>query len=305
MRFSHAAVASIAASLILVLLPTSESSAQPVPDPTDLDADGLPGVAEPPPGATQGPEVFALQGTARLLVDRTHHESFHVGGFTDFLVSQGWTVQSNTSSPITDELLDVYDVLIIPPSLYQGPYPEVTPFTPAEQAAVNGFLASGGGLWLFHEYRQPATGINSLSITYGATFRNDMVVDSTHNEGRAFWPTIHTLASHPITQGVASYGYYAGSCLQVTAPAIIVGQGDDDASSSTCLSFPPTLAVYESGLGRVVFSGDSTPLHPSYYPENLRDEEELLLQNIANWLAGFPPTATEATSWGSIKALYR
>jgi hypothetical protein len=65
------------------------------------------------------------------------------------------------------------------------------------------------------------------------------------------------------------------------------------------------LATYEAG-GRVVFAGDISPLVPSRYPEGLRDEEELLLQNIANWLAQLnePTSATEA-SWGTLKRLYR
>ena len=52
------------------------------------------------------------------------------------------------------------------------------------------------------------------------------------------------------------------------------------------------------GSGRVVFAGDITPLHPSYYPSLLRGEEQLLLSNIVDWLApgsNTPPVALPQT----------
>lgn len=290
----------LALVILGVVLNASVALGQPPPDPTDPDDDGVPGVTDPPAGAPSGPEVYAIQGTARVLVDYTHDESFSVRGFTDYLESQGWLVTRNFTSPITEEFLGSYDVFVVPTRIGQS----ITPFTPQEQAAVNSFLGNGGGLWLFHESSRSAAGINSLSTAYGVSFQFDLVIDSTDNEGQVFWPTIHLLDSHPITDGVTSFGDYGGCCLNVSAPAEIIGQGDDDTFSSECVSFPPTLAVYESGLGRIVFSGDITPLNPSYYPEALRAEEELLLQNIANWLAGKTTTSTDNTSWGQIKALY-
>jgi hypothetical protein len=178
-------------------------------------------------------------------------------------------------------------------------------FTAAEVAAVTDFVSDGGGLWLFHEFERDPSGINSVSGAFGVQFYQDVVRDSSDNEGQVFWPTIHLLTEHPTTEGVASYGYYAGCCLSVALPSLAVGNGDDDTFSTNCPTFTPTLAAYEAG-GRVVFAGDISPLVPSRYPEGLRDEEELLLQNIANWLAQLnePTSATEA-SWGTLKRLYR
>lgn len=225
-----------------------------------------------------------------------------LAGSLTSLESQGWTVYHNSTLPITEELLGMHDLFMVPTALFGF---GTAPFSPEEQAAVGTFLANGGGLWVFHDYNSQVAGINSLSITYGVSFQNDQVRDPTNNEGQSFWPTIHMLTSHPTVQGITSYGYYAGCCLQVVVPALVIGQRDDDTFSSSCVSFPPTLATYDSGVGRAVFSGDITPLHPTYYPGALRAEEELLLQNIANWLAHIPTTATANTSWGSIKALYR
>jgi hypothetical protein len=129
-------------------------------------------------------------------------------------------------------------------------------------------------------------------------------VDPSNNEGQPFWPTIYNLGDHSISNGVGSYGYYAGCCVVSAGPSQAIGLGDDDANSDYCPLLPPVLAVYEN-VGRVVFSGDTTPLGPIYYPERLRDEEELLLQNIVNWLLGPPPNAAEAETWGSLKTKYR
>jgi len=287
------------ALVVVSLLAAPPAAAQPAPDPTDLDMDGIPGVAASPSPGSEIPEVFALTGPGSLLVDRSHSETFNVSGFTSFLASQGWTIASNASSPITEAILAPYDVFMVPVGGFSG----ITPFTAAEVSAVNAYLSNGGGLWLFNEYSVNPAGINTLSSALGVTFHQDFISDATNNEGEVFWPTIHLLESHPITQGVTSYGYYGGCCLSVVSPALIIGRGDDDASSADCPTFPAMLAAYESS-GRVVFSGDITPLHSNYYPENLRDEEELLLQNIANWLAQKPPTAAESISWGAIKMLY-
>lgn len=287
-------------TVVAALLTARPAYGQPVPDPTDLDADGVPGVAGSPGPGSEVPEVVALTGTGNMLIDRSHGQDVDVSGFTDLLQSQGWVIEELQTGPVTDSTLSNSDVFLVPIRLSLS----MLPFSAAEVAAVSAYVSNGGGLWLFHESDRDPTGINSLSSTFGVVFYQDFLRDPTNNEGQVFWPTIHLLQDHPVTQGVASYGYYSGCCLGVNPPAMTIGMGDDDAFSSNCPSFPPTLASYESS-GRVVFSGDIAPLTAAYYPELLRDEEELLLQNIASWLLQKPPTATRATSWGGIKMLYR
>jgi hypothetical protein len=261
----------------------------------------MPGVTEPPADASMEPEVHALRGTASLLIDRSHGQDGNISGFTDFLESEGWLVEEFESGPVSESALASCDVFLVP---IRSSSP-MSAFTAAEVAAVTDFVSDGGGLWLFHEFERDPSGINSVSGAFGVQFHNDIVRDSSDNEGQVFWPTIHLLADHPITEGVTSYGYYAGCCLTVGSPSIVTGAGDDDAFSTNCPTFPPTLATYES-TGRVVFAGDISPLGPIRYPERLRDEEELLLQNIANWLARLnEPTSTTEASWGAVKRLYR
>jgi hypothetical protein len=293
---------SLAWVLALLFVLTVASFAPATDDLSDLDADGLPGVAEPPADASMEPEVFALGGTGSILIDRSHYENFNVNGFVGFLQSQGWTVATNTAYPITRAILMSYDIVLIPVG-----NASLLPFSTDEVAAFYDYLWGGGGLWLFNDYNTNPAGINSLAAAFGLTFQFDTVFDYVQNEGLPTWPRIMQLASHSIFEGVSSYGCYGGCCLTVVPPAQLLASASADAYSYYCPSAPPVLALYESteSTGRVVFSADITPLHPSYYPGLLREEEELLLQNIANWLVGFPPTGATTTSWGTIKARYR
>jgi hypothetical protein len=274
------------------------SFAQPADDPSDLDQDGQPGVALSP--QDPGPAASALVGSGALLIDRFHANDFDVSGFTNFLAANGWTVAEHTSRRIDEAALDTIDVLLVPGRLGAS----IFTFTASEVAAIQSFLARGGGLWVLHDAENP-TGVNTLSTAFGVTFQYDYVRDPSNNEGYIFWPTIHLLSPHAITTNVETYGYYAGDCLAVTEPAQIVGRADEDSWSLFCPvgSMPPTLAVWEQ-QGRAVFAGDETPLHPSYYPNVLREEEEILLQNIANWLLGDRTNANAPGSWGRVKTRF-
>jgi hypothetical protein len=243
----------------------------------DTDGDGL---ETPPSGITGGGAQGALISTCSMLVDYSHDQNFDVSGFTDYLVSQGWTVDQFTTGPLTEADLAPYGVLLVSTRWDDG---AMIPFTPSELAAVEAFVDDGNGLWVCHEFEKDPTMANSLAGAFGVEFYEDMVYDPTDNEGNTHWPTIHELMPHPVTAGVTEYGLYAGCCLDVMSPAEVIATGDDDAYSANCPSYPPVLAVYE-GAGRAVFMGESTPLHPTYYPDELDADEILLLDNIADWL---------------------
>ena len=93
--------------LIVVLLASviayPGSHAQTAIDPTDLDADGFPGVRSGDSDMTSPMPLATVAG--RLLVDRSHGQDFDVSGFGSYLVSQDWTIDSVYSGPITEDLL--------------------------------------------------------------------------------------------------------------------------------------------------------------------------------------------------------
>ncbi len=268
--------------------------------PTDLDQDAVDDGNRPPVS-----NYAAFPATppiaARLLVDRAHLGNFDVSGFTDHLTANGWIVGELVTGPVTAEALAGWDIYLIPVKTTAG----LSSFSEGEVDAVAAFLKDGGGLWAFHDYTKDATGINSLTSRFGVSFHEDTVSDPTDNPGPGYEiiPLIQQISQHPITEGVDSFAYRAGCCLDVRSPAFVLAQGDEDAHSTNCSSAPPVLAV-TTEVGRAVFSGDITPLHPSYFPEYLTAAEIQLLINIANWLA-IAPVATEDMSWSTLKCLYR
>jgi hypothetical protein len=263
----------------------------------DSDADGVRG-AVPRIGRTCCSPVPLATG--RLLIDRSHGELADITAFTDTLASHGWTITTLDTGPVTQTLLARHDVFVVLPA-YQG----IAAFTPAEASEVAEYVGNGGGLWLLHEFFRDPAGVNSLASQFGVTFHDDRVEDPTGNRGEIFWPTISDLAADPITQGISSFGYYAGACLTVTAPASVLARGDMDAGSQECASQPAVLAVARVGRGCVVFSGDVTPLHPSYYPDALDAQEELLLMSIVDHLASGRISPVRWRTWGAVKAGYR
>ena len=245
----------------------------------DSDLDGISGVQSASTSSGQ-PAASVPVNVGSLLIDRTHGQDFDVGGFTDYLQANGWTVQKTaTVGPLTFAMLSPYDILLIPISLSGS----ITVFSGPEQDAVNGFVNGGGGIWAYHELDKDPSGINSISSHFGVTFNNDLVEDPTNNEGFSFQPTIHNLEPHRVTQGVTEFSYYGGSSLNVSSPAVVIAKGDDDTTSSIG-PFPPVLAVSESGMGCGVFTADITPLHPGFYPSELDADEIKLLDNIVDWL---------------------
>lgn len=287
--------------VVLLLAFSSPLSGQPLVDPTDLDLDGTPGVAAPP-DEIPPLEPSALVGTGALLIDRSHGNSFDVSGFTNYLLSKGWSISELVAGPVTYEALAGSDILLVPTR--DGGLGSIFPFSASEVGVIQEFLADGKGLWVLHDNVDPS-GINTLTTAFGVSFQYDYVQDPSNNEGETFWPSIQILSAHPVTQGVTDYGYYLGDCLNVTAPSFVLATADEDAYSLFCPtgSYPPTLAAWEN-VGRAVFAGDITPLHPNYYLPRLDSEEQLLLQNTVSWLLGTQPTATSHSSWGSLKTRF-
>ncbi len=262
---------------------------------TDSNLDGIP---DSNTNSSSGGSGITIQ-PASMLVDRAHGNSFNIGGLVSFLLGEGWTVDE-LNSPLTPEILQGYDVYLIPTSLGSGS--SITPYTPDEAMAVLAFVEDGHGLWCFSEYSRNPSGVNSVAAQFGIDFKSGMIIDPVENiDGNQNWPLITMIESHPITEGVNSFGYYAGCCVGTTNPAVVVASGGANAASSECPNFPPVLAVYQNG-GRAVFCGDITPLYPNY---DISDEHWLMLANTAEWLATYQTVATETMNWNGVKSLYR
>jgi len=264
----------------------------------DADGDGAPDATV----TARGRYVLPMIPPASLLIDRAHGGDFDLGGLTDFLTSQGWTVDELTS-PVTVEALAGYDVFLIPSKVGGlGEFPSIDPYSPAESEAVLAFVEADHGLWCLSEYKRDPSGVNSVAGQFGVSFNDDVVLDPEYNvNGDPVWPLIQAIDFHPITEGVSSFGYYAGCCVGTESPAFAVATGSSYASSNNCFDYPPVLTVYQNG-GRAVFCGDGTPLYPGY---ETTEGNWQLIANIAEWLATGQVVGTESMSWGDVKSLYR
>ena len=234
--------------------------------------------------------VMSEANASSILIDRTHGQQFDEQGFSDHLRSLGWGRDYNYVSPITLDLLQDYDVFVSM-SCISG-------WLQSEIDAVVTYVHNGGGLWFAGDALPNPTYLafdNQLVSQFGVTLNGDEIYDTTNNEGdHLSWATIHTIETHPITNGVSSFGYYSGSSLNVDNQADIIATGDDDTYSSEGFytAYPPVLAAIEFGDGRVVVIGDATPWYPIYFQSRLREEERLLLVNTAEWLAKLIPKPT-------------
>ena len=75
----------------------------------------------------------------KLLVDNSHEENYDTSGFTQYLVSAGWTIGALAPGPITADALTGYDVLLIPGAYGGG----ITAFSADEIAAISGWVRRG------------------------------------------------------------------------------------------------------------------------------------------------------------------
>ena len=98
----------------------------------DSDLDGISGVASAPTSNGQ-PAASVPVNVGSLLIDRTHGQDISVAGFTDYLVANGWTVDTANAGPLSNVMLAPYDILLIPVKISGG----ITAFSAAEKTAVN------------------------------------------------------------------------------------------------------------------------------------------------------------------------
>jgi hypothetical protein len=239
-----------------------------------------------------------ITSSGKIAVDRSHGEDFDVSGFTNMLESQGWTVTELPSGPLTSVLLADQNVLLIPPDL-------LTPFSDAEADSVAAWVAAGRGLWAIQEFGSDQGPMNAFASRFGVAYEAGIILDPVQNRGFPEWPNITDFAVHAIFDQVQAYGYYGGVCVTATSPAVVLAHASSAANSPTCGPAPGVMATATIDHGRVVFTGDASPLHPSYFPDELDASEQRLLENIANYLrASGGPTAAARSSWARLKAMY-
>jgi len=178
-------------------------------------------------------------GCNRILFDETHGWAVdsQVGNYTigdgfselaDLLRGYGHIVDSlQDPNPFDFPTLNRYEVLVLMlPKEY---------YSPDEKAIIGQFVNAGGRLVTVGDNG----GFSGVSLDIlndvhdylgdGLHHNSDAVYDPTDNEdGRAYWPLIHTFSPDPINNGISTIVEALGSSLQVSGPAFGTAFGDED-----------------------------------------------------------------------------
>jgi hypothetical protein len=131
------------------------------------------------------------------------------------------------------------------------------PYTPAELAAYQTWVADGGSLLLLSEYRRPPYAVDALAAHFGLQFHGVTRGDN----------LLSTFAAHPVTAGVTPLAYGVGSGITAHPPsATLIGWlssasyldlNDDGVKEKKEPAAPAVLGVMSHGNGKIVFCGDA------------------------------------------------
>ena len=187
--------------------------------------------------------------------------------FADFM-NHYYTVSRNTSQRLTSDLLSEYDVLIV-----KVP---TEAFEKKEIQAIEGFVKSGGGLFLIGDHTNvfgTSRNLNPLASQFGLQFKYDSISDLSSGRLSLYRPP--KVSPHPIVRNIPAF-LFATSCSLLADPhaeAVMVGSGlkghsidysrpyfFPDANVDENYEFGIFLqaAAVKHGRGRVVAFTDST-----------------------------------------------
>ncbi len=211
--------------------------------------------------ATQLVKVRTVKGY--VLFDQTHWTDsiFYYNTWVTDLIDGGYMVDTLTTSPIAQSMLEGYDVFVIPQA---HDY-----YFPDEILAIRNFVLDGGGLLVI--------GDDSPFIYTTLTSFADITWSG---ESYGWWGHTSDITPHPVTEGVTT-AYFGSpmSQMYVSSPAIDLIQ--DGYGYGEIM-----LAASEVGLGAVIGIADENSIinYDIDYADNRR-----LANNMIDWLTSRPP----------------
>ncbi len=226
-----------------------------------------------------------------LLYDESHEEpgfEEHYSELSRYLNVRGEKTEVLTTSPITKEMLNNFDIIIVS-------FPQRS-FDEEEIRNIVEFVENGGGLFLAGEefdFNHFKTNLNSISKRFNIEFNDDEVLDpknkplnSKDQIGDCYF-TVKEFKDHPITKGLEEFVVIFGGCsLKLNGESTVVLKGSEYSYSSEGYynggDFPPILSVSEYGNGKVVCLGDGSLLRDNFINEG--NNKQLVL-NILSWLS--------------------
>jgi hypothetical protein len=273
--------------------------------------------------------VPCVAGTV-VAIDEAHGNYHTAAGryapLADLLRTDGCEVRG-FDEPITAESLAGIDVLVIanalaPENRERWSLPTPSAFAAAEIAALDAWVAGGGGLLLIADHMPFPGAVADLAASFGVTMENGFVFDTGAGSGAAgvlvFSQDDGSLVEHPVTQGDADGVPYVvtftGQGFRVDAgvearPLLVLPAGSVLLLPETAWEFDEGTprrdaagllqgAALSVGDGRVAVFGEaamftSQPGGPGEPPMGFDHPDapwnRRFARNVVRWLAGDLP----------------
>lgn len=196
----------------------------------------------------------------------------------DFLNSNGFMCYNYLETPITQQSLKPFDVLVFM-------CPDFSKISAMEMTEISSWVEEDGGGLLLLSHAGGDKGRNSnlseLSQRFGILFENDQVLDETINLGLENLPIITAfIPPHPITNGISSICYRSGCSLTIMGNAFSIASSNETSEPFST----PLMCVSQPGNGRVCAIGSYELFRDNVGGGFNSDEHPTLAYNIFSWL---------------------
>lgn len=202
-------------------------------------------------------------------------------GYLREILSAEFLLESHSGSPLTREILDNYDALIVP--IYN------TPFTPAEVAAVKDYVTQGGGLILLGGcgFEPPYP---NLASNYGIHYNPACLFSPSTEVNPDF--QITNFAEHPAIKGEMDLIISWGQTLEISGDAAwLANTGNTDSWIDINQNWEfdegeggvfDVAAAYDNGCGRVVGYADESFMDSIIE----RTDNDAYMRSMLRWVVG-------------------
>lgn len=206
----------------------------------------------------------------------TNPDLTYTGFWTEYksdITARGYTFGHVTTGPITQDMLERWDVFVLRPHRYH--------YSDDEKAAIQQFAYGGKSVWIVAEHGMPFTfpaTQDAMSI-FDIVHDNNKVTDPTNHELEEFWVIYEqgrNFSVHPILDGVNTIRLDAGATLSGPGFATLV-ETDDDAVPAQ----RPVVVAKDYGSGRLLAIADSCFIRSDPYA--LYDNRQFAMQTT-EWL---------------------
>ncbi len=224
----------------------------------------------------------------RILFDQGHGQAFvieknddlQLSGLARTFANQGYEV-SSTAHPLTSQLLDQTDALVI-----SGAF---TPFSTAEIARIRQFVAAGGRLVIMVHIASP---VLPLLLNLGVDIANGVIREKQQildNQPLNFRTS--SLQPHPLTKNLDFFSLYGswpvrpisanGQILAFTSARSWVDlSGDQQQSPGDAVQSFGVLVENRINRGKLLVFGDDALFQNRF----LNDNNQRLAANLGRWL---------------------